>query len=77
MDISLVEIQIFKTIIFFLGKEGSRLRQLEKEYLCRIYMPGRDEKSDIIRIVGPNEYIGDAARRIKDIGDEMVVFLYL
>ena len=27
-----------------IGKEGSRLRQLEKDYLCRIYMPGRDEK---------------------------------
>ncbi|KAI1727538.1 KH domain-containing protein [Ditylenchus destructor] len=54
-----------------IGKEGTRLRQLEKDYLCRIYMPGRDEKSDTIKIVGPNEYIGEAARRIKDIGDEM------
>lgn len=53
-----------------IGKEGSRLRQFEKDFLCRIYMPGRDEKSDIIRIVGPNEYIGEAARRIKDIGEE-------
>lgn len=47
------------------------MRQLEKDYLCRIYMPGRDEKSDIIRIFGPNDFIEDAARRIKDIGDEM------
>uniref|UniRef100_A0A915E188 K Homology domain-containing protein n=1 Tax=Ditylenchus dipsaci TaxID=166011 RepID=A0A915E188_9BILA len=53
-----------------IGKEGSKLRSMEKDYLCRIYMPGRDEKSDVIRIVGPNEYIGEAARKIKEIGEE-------
>ncbi|KAH7714186.1 KH domain-containing protein [Aphelenchoides avenae] len=54
-----------------IGKQGDRLRQLEQEFLCRIFMPGRDEKTnDTIRIVGPNEYIGLAARRIKEIADE-------
>lgn len=54
-----------------IGKLGSNLRQMEKDYLCRIYMPGRDEKSDIIKIVGPNEYIVGAARKIKEIGENM------
>lgn len=40
-------------------------------------MPGRDEKSDIIRIVGPRDFIDDAARRIRIIGDEMVIFLLI
>jgi transcription antitermination factor NusA-like protein len=53
-----------------IGKEGSKLRQLEQEYLCRIFMPGRDEKSDIIRIVGPGEKIAGAAQRIRDISGE-------
>jgi exosome complex RNA-binding protein Rrp4/ribosomal protein S3 len=54
-----------------IGKEGSRLRQLEKDYLCRIYVPGRDEKTNAIKIVGPNEYIAEAARKIREIGEEM------
>jgi hypothetical protein len=35
-------------------------------------MPNRDEKSDVIRIVGPNEFIVEAAKHIKAIADEMV-----
>jgi len=38
-------------------------------------MPNREEKSDVIRIVGPNEFIVEAAKQIKAIGDEMVYFL--
>lgn len=45
--------------------------------MCRIYMPGRDEKSDVIRIVGPNDYVGNAARKIREIGEEMVNFVFL
>ncbi|KAF7634001.1 hypothetical protein Mgra_00006630 [Meloidogyne graminicola] len=56
---------------FIIGKQGSKLHQLEHKFLCRIHMPNRDEKSDIIRIVGPNEYIVEAAKHIKSISDEM------
>jgi len=40
-------------------------------------MPNREEKSDVIRIVGPNEFIVEAAKQIKAIGDEMVYFFDL
>lgn len=56
---------------FLIGKQGMKLRQLEQKFLCRIHMPNREEKSDVIRIVGPNEYIVEAAKHIKAIGDEM------
>nr|CAD2180551.1 unnamed protein product [Meloidogyne enterolobii] len=56
---------------FIIGKQGSKLHQLEQKFLCRIHMPNREEKSDVIRIVGPNEFIVEAAKQIKAIGDEM------
>jgi hypothetical protein len=56
---------------FIIGKEGSNLRKLEQEYACSIVMPKRDDKSDLIKIVGPAEYMNLAAARIKQIGDEM------
>ena len=39
-------------------------------------MPKREEKSDVIRIIGTNENIVEAAKQIKAIGDEMVCFLF-
>lgn len=56
---------------FIIGKEGGKLRSLEHEFFCRIYMPGRDEKSEIIRIVGPNEHIIEAAKKISELSNEM------
>ncbi|KAL3097476.1 hypothetical protein niasHS_003924 [Heterodera schachtii] len=56
---------------YVIGKQGAKLRQLEQKFLCRIHMPGREEKSDTIRIVGPNEYIMEAAKHIQGIADEM------
>jgi ribosomal protein S3/ribosomal protein L21E len=56
---------------FIIGKQGSKLHQLEQKYSCRIHMPNRDEKSDVIRIVGPNDLIVEAANQIKSIGDDM------
>uniref|UniRef100_A0A914I3N9 K Homology domain-containing protein n=1 Tax=Globodera rostochiensis TaxID=31243 RepID=A0A914I3N9_GLORO len=56
---------------YVIGKQGIKLRQLEHKFLCRIHMPGREEKSDTIRIVGPNEYILEAAKHIQGIADEM------
>jgi predicted RNA-binding protein Jag len=60
---------------FIIGKEGSKLRALEQEYFCRIYMPQRDEKSGVIKLVGPNEHIIEAARRVSEMSQEMVRFL--
>jgi hypothetical protein len=53
-----------------IGKEGKRLRELECESDCRIIIPGRDNQSDIIKIIGPKEGIDKALHRIQLISDE-------
>uniref|UniRef100_A0A9J2PCM1 K Homology domain-containing protein n=1 Tax=Ascaris lumbricoides TaxID=6252 RepID=A0A9J2PCM1_ASCLU len=53
-----------------IGKEGSKLRQLEQETDCRIVVPGRDSPSDIIRIIGPREGIEKAVHEIQLASDK-------
>lgn len=55
-----------------LGREGSKLRQLEQETDCRIMVPGRDNPSDIIKIIGPREGIEKAAHEIQSASDKQV-----
>ncbi|VDK29175.1 unnamed protein product [Gongylonema pulchrum] len=53
-----------------IGKEGSKLRQLEQETDCRIMVPGRDAPSDIIKIVGPREGIERAVHELQLVSDK-------
>lgn len=50
-----------------LGKEGARRKQFEQEFLCRLYLPGRDENSNVVRIVGPVDKVKQAAHRLQSI----------
>lgn len=56
-----------------LGKEGSKLRQLEQETDCRIMVPARDLPSEIIKIVGPREGIEKAIHEIQLVSDKQVI----
>lgn len=53
-----------------IGKEGSKLRQLEQDTDCRIIIPGRDSPSDVIKIVGPREGIEKAVHEIQLVSDK-------
>lgn len=53
-----------------IGKEGSKLRQLEQDTDCRIMIPMRDSPSDTIKIVGPREGIEKAVHEIQLISDK-------
>lgn len=40
-----------------------------------MFVPKRDENSNIIRISGPNEFVEKLAHKICEIGEEAVCFL--
>jgi hypothetical protein len=50
-----------------IGKEGSNLRKLEQEFACKIFMPSRNENSDMIKVHGPPGHVNGAIRRIEQI----------
>jgi hypothetical protein len=50
-----------------IGKEGSNLRKLEQEFACKIFMPSRNENSDMIKVHGPPGHVNAALRRIEQI----------
>lgn len=52
-----------------IGKEGSALRSLEADTNCRIFIPKRDEATDIIKIVGPREGIEKAVAHIQSVSE--------
>lgn len=54
-----------------IGKEGARRKQFEQEFLCRIYLPGRDEQSNVVRIVGPADKVKQAAHRLQTIVNDL------
>jgi polyribonucleotide nucleotidyltransferase len=53
-----------------IGKEGVNLRQLEADTDCRIIIPGRDNASDVVKVIGPREGIEKAMHQILLISDE-------
>uniref|UniRef100_A0A0N5A8M1 Vigilin n=1 Tax=Syphacia muris TaxID=451379 RepID=A0A0N5A8M1_9BILA len=53
-----------------IGKEGSKLHQLEQETNCRIIIPGRDTTSDVIKVVGPREGVEKALHEIQLVSDK-------
>ncbi len=54
------------------GKEGASLRQLEAETDCRIFVPGRDQPSDVIIVKGPRDGMEKALHQIQLVSDEQV-----
>uniref|UniRef100_A0A914Y922 K Homology domain-containing protein n=1 Tax=Panagrolaimus superbus TaxID=310955 RepID=A0A914Y922_9BILA len=50
-----------------IGKAGANLSKLEQEFACKIFMPSRNENSDMIKIHGPPSNIDSAVRRIEQI----------
>lgn len=53
-----------------IGKEGSKLHQLEQETNCRIIVPGREMASDVIKVVGPREGVEKALHEIQLVSDK-------
>lgn len=53
-----------------IGKDRQKLRQLEHDSDCRIFIPGRDSNSDVIKVVGPREGIEKAVHEIQLISDK-------
>lgn len=53
-----------------IGREGTKLRQLEQETDCRILVPGRDNPSDVIKIIGPREGMEKAVHEIQSASDK-------
>uniref|UniRef100_A0A1I7SWA4 Vigilin n=2 Tax=Bursaphelenchus xylophilus TaxID=6326 RepID=A0A1I7SWA4_BURXY len=54
-----------------IGKQGDRRKQMENEYNCRIFLPGKDEQSSVIRIVGPIDQIRACGLKLKSIVTEL------
>ncbi|CAD5212084.1 unnamed protein product [Bursaphelenchus okinawaensis] len=54
-----------------IGKEGQRRKVMESEYNCRIFLPGKDEQSNVIRIVGPIDQVKACALKLKNIVTEL------
>jgi len=55
-----------------LGKQGSRLRQLELETATKIMIPRAEEQSNLVTISGNQEGIHKAKHEIQLISDEQV-----
>lgn len=60
-----------KYSFLFSGKEGAKRKQFEQEFLCRLYLPGRDENSNVVRIVGPVDKVRQAASRLQSIVSDL------
>lgn len=60
-----------------MGKNGQRLKDLEKETETRITIPGHNDKSDQILVVGAAENIELACAEILKISEEQVILLVL
>jgi exosome complex RNA-binding protein Rrp4 len=50
-----------------IGKQGDNLKKLEQEFACKIFMPSKNENSDMIKVHGPPSNIDSAVRRIEQI----------
>lgn len=61
---------------WILGKQGQRLKDLEKTTATKIQIPSVQEQSDIITITGTKEGIEKAEHEIKVISDEQVDFFF-
>lgn len=57
---------------WILGKNGQRLKELEKNTGTKITIPGINDSSDKITVVGTRESIEKALHEIKVISDEQV-----
>lgn len=57
---------------WILGKNGQRLKDLEKNTGTKISIPGIQEQSDRITVVGNRDSIEKALHEIKVISDEQV-----
>ena len=55
-----------------LGKQGSRLKNIELATATKIHMPRADEPSDSIRISGTKEGVDKAKHQLQIIPDEQV-----
>lgn len=58
---------------WILGKQGQRLKDLEKTTATKINVPGVQDQSDIITITGTKDGIEKAEHEIRVISDEQVV----
>ena len=58
--------------MWFAGREGKKLLELEQATHCNITIPTRDKNSEIITIRGPKEGIEKAIHKIQLISDEQV-----
>lgn len=61
---------------WILGKQGQRLKDLEKTTATKINVPPVQDQSDTITITGTKEGIEKAEHEIRVISDEQVRVLY-
>ncbi|KAK0403353.1 hypothetical protein QR680_016873 [Steinernema hermaphroditum] len=54
-----------------IGKNGSKLKEIQDQCDCKIDVPKRDNASDVIKITGPSEGIARAVQRIQAMSAEL------
>lgn len=58
-----------------MGKQGQKLKDLEKSTATKISVPKQDVNSDVIVITGTKEGIENAEHHLRVTSDELVFFI--
>lgn len=62
---------------FILGKNATKLKELEKTTATKITVPNVNDTSDIITVTGTKEGIEKAVHEIKVTSDEQVTYIFM